>query len=218
MHRVFSIVLAGTLSLPILLPATPAAAQTLPLARQPALIQEFQKLEDSWSIALVNKDQFGLENLLAPTYIDVAASGAVSTRNERIADILAGLPQPLLSVEQRVVNVRVVSDVAIVEGTYIIRTRADGRIQDERGIFTHVYQRQRNTWSAISGQRTAVPEVTATNAKGKRVPSTQPADSTAQPQKKSSAEQPFHIPLLYKGKAPATTTNPPPASTTPPPQ
>jgi hypothetical protein len=217
MHRVSYLVLFGFLALPVALPPVSAAAQTLPLAQQPALIQQFQKIEDSWSIALVNKDQFGLENLLAPAYIDVAASGAVSTRNERIADVLAGLPLPLLSVEQRVVNVRVVSDVAVVEGTYIIRTKEDGRTHDERGIFTHVYQRQRNTWSCISGQRTAVVEAAAAGARGKRASASEPGtDPTVPPQKKSNAPLPFHIPLLYKGKAStATSTSQAPAQAPP---
>ena len=167
-------------------------------------VQQFQKLEDSWSIALVNKDQYALENLLLPTFIDIAASAAVSTRNQSIADTLAGLPEPLLSVEQKVVNVRVVSDVAVVEGTYMLRLKEDQKTRDERGIFTHVYQRSRNTWSCISAQRTAVVDELE-GAKGK----------SEGGGKKSNAALPFHVPLLYKGAEAKTPQQPAPAPANP---
>jgi hypothetical protein len=162
---------------------------------QPGTVQQFQKTEDSWSVALVNKDQYGLENLMSPTFIDIAASGAVNTRNQSIADTLAGLPQPLLSVEQKVVNVRVVSDVAIVEGTYVMRLKQEARTRDERGIYTHVYQRSHNTWSCVSAQRTAVVD----ELEGGRGKAVSAGGSGASSEKKSNAALPFHIPLLYRG-------------------
>ena len=180
---------------------TPTAQQS---PQQPPAVRQFQTLEDSWSVALANKDQFALENLLSPTYIDISASAQVTTRNQFIADTLASLPQPLVSIEQKVVNVRVVSDVSVVEGTYKLRLREGGRIRDERGIFTHVWERRRDSWSCISAQRTAV--VDQVEGKGKNGDPGSPA--TAKP---SSASEPFHIPLIYKGapskpapQAPAT--------------
>lgn len=172
-------------------------------------VESFQKLEDAWSVALVNKDQFAMENLFLPTFIDVSAKAQVNTRNQLIADTIAGLPEPLLSVEQKVVNVRVVSDMAVVEGTYILRMKEEQRTRDERGIFTHVYQRSRNNWSCISSQRTAVVDQLE-NAKGNRA-----AAAAGDPGKKSNAALPFHIPLIYGGKtstAPAATAATPPAT------
>ncbi len=201
--------------------ARPAAAAPLLVAQedraqpapatppQPALIQQFQKIEDTWSIAMVNKDQYGLENLLNPTFLDISAEAHVNTRNQSIADTLAGVPEPLLSVQQKVVNVRVVSDIAIVEGTYTLRLRESQRTRDERGVFTHVYQRTRGGWSCVSAQRTAV--VDELEGTKRRTTAAAPASGSASvaDQKKSNAALPFHIPLLYKGAAPAP---PPPAS------
>lgn len=172
---------------------------------QPPVVQQFQKTEDSWSIALVNKDQYALENLFAPTFIDISAAAAVSTRNQAIADALAGLPEPLISVEQKVVNVRVVSDVAIVEGTYVLRLKEGEHTRDERGIFTHVYQRLRNTWSCVSAQRTAVVDQLE-GGKGR--------GAGTSGEKKSNAALPFHIPLVYKG---SESKNPPSAPAPAPP-
>jgi len=41
-------------------------------------IREFQKIEDSWSIAVNNRDQYGLELVLSPLFVDVSASGDIS--------------------------------------------------------------------------------------------------------------------------------------------
>ncbi len=182
------------------------APSSQPLPQQPPAVRQFQTLEDRWSVALANKDQFALENLLSPTYIDISASAQVTTRNQFIADTLASLPQPLVSVEQKVVNVRVVSDVSVVEGTYQLQLREGARIRDERGIFTHVWERRHDSWSCISAQRTAV--VDQVERKGREGQAGSPAA------KPSNASEPFHIPLIYKG-APA---KPAPQAPGPPPQ
>ena len=193
----------------------PAQVQAQAPAVQPAAIQQFQKLEDGWSIAAVNKDQYALENLLAPTFIDVSAAAQVKTRNQSIVDALGGVPEPLLSMEQKVVNVRTVGDVSIVEGTYVLRLKEDRQTRDERGVFTHVWQKGRLSWSCVSAQRTAVVDQLergrgrTTTAAAPAAETGTPAGSAAVPEdRKSNAALPFHIPLLYKG-ADAKTKLPP---------
>ncbi len=165
-------------------------------AEQPPEVKQFQHIEDSWSIAYVNRDQFGMEALLSPTYVDVSAGGTIETRNQHIADMYQHLNGDILSMEQRVVNVRVLGDVALVEGTYILRHKRGGHTYDERGIFTHVYQHTRANWLCLTSQRTAVVD--------------QPEDRAKASAKKSNAELPFHIPLVYKGDTPT-----PPAANSP---
>ena len=182
-------------------------------AVQPAAIQQFQKLEDGWSIAAVNKDQYALENLLAPTFIDVSAAAQVKTRNQSIVDALGGVPEPLLSMEQKVVNVRTVGDVSIVEGTYVLRLKEDRQTRDERGVFTHVWQKGRLSWSCVSAQRTAVVDQLESGRGRARTSAAAPAGTpttaaTVPEDKKSNAALPFHIPLIYKG-ADAKTNLPP---------
>lgn len=182
--------------------------------QQPPVIQQFQKLEDGWSIASVNKDQYALENLLSPTFIDVSAAAQVNTRNQSIVNALGGVPEPLLSMEQKVVNVRTMGDVALVEGTYVLRWKEDRRTRDERGVFTHVWQKGRLSWSCVSAQRTAVVDqletgrarTTAAVAAGPA-----PTATAAVPEeRKSNAALPFHVPLLYKGAEAKTKLHPQP--------
>jgi ketosteroid isomerase-like protein len=152
-------------------------------------------MEDSWSIAFVKKDQYAMELLLAPTLVYISAAGDVSTRNQLIAEMFDHSAGDLLSMEQRVVTVRVLGDLALVEGTYVIHYKAGSHTVDERGVFTHVYQRARANWVCVNAQRTAVFDQTDEKQK--------------QASRKSNASLPFHIPLVYKGAA--STQTPPSA-------
>ncbi len=159
---------------------TPSTAN----AAQSAEIKEMQKLEDQWSNAIVKRDQYGLELLLSPLYVGISANGEVSTRNQQIAALFQKTTDPL-TMEQRVISARLLGDVAVVNGTYITRRKTGTETTEERGIFTHVYQRVRSNWLCINSQRTLVAEETPGKQK------------TAA--RKSNAELPFHVPFLYKG-------------------
>ncbi|MBV8632305.1 MAG: nuclear transport factor 2 family protein [Silvibacterium sp.] len=167
------------------------AQQAVP--QQPPEIVQFQKLEDQWSDAVAKRDQYSLELLMSPLLVNISAAGEVTTRNQQIAQLYEkGGPQ-LVSMEQRVVNVRTFEGMAVVDGTYITKWKVDGQMREERGIFTHVFQRARGNWVCVHAQRTAVVEKT---------------DDKQKAAKKSNAELPFHIPLVHQG---AQSTQPPPA-------
>jgi hypothetical protein len=169
----------------VLLAGTAFAQQQTQPPQSPEIAQ-FQKLEDQWSDALMKRDQYTLENLMSPVYVDISSGADITTRNQQIALLYEKSgPQPV-SMEQRVVNVRTIEDVAVVDGTYIQKWKVNGALHEERGIFTHVYQHARGTWVCVNSQRTAVVE--------------QGGEKTKKPEKKSTAALPFHIPLLYKGK------------------
>jgi len=172
---------------------------------QPPEIAQFQKLEDQWSDAVVKHDQYGLELLMSPLFVDISSAGDVTTRNQQIAQLFEKSgPQPV-SMEQRVVNVRSFEDMAVVDGTYIIKWKINGQVREERGIFTHVYEHARGNWIGVHGQRTAVVEKID--------------QKTKPPAKKSTAALPFHIPLISQNKPsqsqPAQGPQPPPAAPTP---
>lgn len=161
----------------------PARAQHL--QPQPPQIAQFQKIEDQWSTSLVKKDQFTLETILSPTFVDISSTGEITTRNQQVANLFEkGVPEPQM-LEQRVVSVRIIEDVAVVDGTYIERTKLNGVLREERGVFAHIYQHVREVWVCVQSQRTAVAERSTEKKKSER--------------KKSDAQEPFHIPLLHKG-------------------
>lgn len=121
------------------------------------LAAQFQKIEDQWSTAVTHQDQFTLETILAPSFVDISSTGETSTLNEQVADLFEkGVPHAQ-TLEQKVDSVRVIEDVAIVDGTYAETTKLNGVLRDEQGVYSHIYQRLHNVWMCVQSQRTAVP-------------------------------------------------------------
>ena len=162
-------------------PAAAPAPTSATSAASPEL-REFQKIEDSWSVAVNDRDQYGLELVLSPLFVDVSATGDITTRNQQVAQVITG-EDKTLHLDQRVVTVRMLGDIAVANGTYALHHKVGAAEANEKGIFTHVYERSHGGWLCINSQRTVLRE-----------------DSTAPKQKKqSNAELPFHIPLFTKG-------------------
>lgn len=164
----------------------------------PPAFQELQSVEDRWDDAVTKRDQYAMELVLAPEFIGISASGDVSTRKQQIAQIFVkdALPD---SLQQKVINVRFVDAVAIVNGTYTMSWRAEKGPVLEKGIFSQVFQHVPTGWQCLNSQRTVVADEVTGQARAK-----------AKPAKKSDAELPMHVPLVYKG--PESTQTVPPAA------
>jgi ketosteroid isomerase-like protein len=160
--------------------ANPSPVQPMATSAESPAIREFQKIEDSWSTAVNARDQYGLELVLSPLFVDVSASGDITTRNQQVAGVITGEDKSL-HLEQRVITVRMLGDIAVANGTYSLHHKAAAGMVDEKGIFTHVFEKAHNGWLCINSQRTVLRE-----------------DSNSKQKKQSNAELPFHIPLFTK--------------------
>ncbi len=160
--------------------STTAAARPNVTTTESPEILEFQKIEDSWSDSINQRDQYGLELVLSPLFVDVSATGDITTRNQQIALMITG-EDKTLHLEQRVITVRMLGDIAVANGTYTLNRRVNSSQAQEKGVFTHVYERAHGTWLCINSQRTLLRE-----------------DSKSKQKKQSNAEMPFHIPLFSK--------------------
>ncbi len=166
---------------------SPSQAQAPAQAQQPVAsavspeIREFQKIEDAWSNAVNLRDQYGLELVLSPLFMDVSASGDIATRNQQVATLITG-DDKTMHLDQHVVTVRMLGDIAVANGTYVLHHKVGSTQSDEKGVFTHVFERVRGGWVCVNSQRTAVHD-----------------GSNAKPKKQSGSEMPFHIPLFSKG-------------------
>ena len=165
---------------PALAPAntTPQSAATSAESPQ---IREFQKIEDSWSTAFNLRDQYGLELVLSPLFVDVSAGGDITTRNQQLAQLIT-VADRTLHLGQKVIAVRALGDIAVANGTYVLHHKVGSGEVDEKGVFTHVFERTHGGWACINSQRTKLPE--DVGGKHKKNP--------------SNDEMPFHIPFLGK--------------------
>src|SRR5271165_5069327 len=117
----------------------PVSASTRPnvtTAESPE-IREFQKIENSWSDAVNQRDQYGLELVLSPLFVDVSATGDITTRNQQLALVITG-EDKTTHLDQRVITVRMLGDIAVANGTYSLHRKGNSGPIDEKGVFTHV--------------------------------------------------------------------------------
>jgi ketosteroid isomerase-like protein len=164
-------------------PALPSArpAPTVAASDVSPQVKEFQKLEDTWSNAINVRDQYSLELVLSPLFVDVSANGDITTRNQQLAQLITG-EDKTMHLEQRVVTIRLLGDTAVANGTYVLHHKASSGQVDEKGVFTHVFERMRGGWVCVNSQRTLLREDTPGKKK-------KPG---------SEAEMPFHIPLFSR--------------------
>jgi ketosteroid isomerase-like protein len=146
-------------------------------------VQAFQKIEDKWNEAVNNRDQYALELVLSPLFVGISATGDITTRNQELSGVIADQDKTL-HLDQRVITVRLLGDTAVTNGTYTLHHKVATGPVDEKGVFTHVFQKQRNGWVCVNSQRTVLRE-DGPAGKGKKKQS-------------SSSELPFHIPLFSK--------------------
>jgi hypothetical protein len=165
-------------------PAPPAASSAGPkTSAESPEIRELQKVEDSWASALNQRDQYGLELVLSPLFVNVSASGDITTRNQQIVALI-NQEDKTATTDARVITVRMLGDVAVANGTYSYTHKVNGSVVDEKGVFTHVFQRLHGNWVCLNAQRTMLRE----DAPGK----------AKKAKSESKAELPFHIPLFSK--------------------
>ncbi|MGB8477928.1 MAG: nuclear transport factor 2 family protein [Acidobacteriaceae bacterium] len=155
------------------------------------LVAELQKVADRWDEAVYQHDQYALELVLAPQYIDISDTGNVTNRDQQISEMMMK-DAPRFQLTQKVVSVRLVGDAAVVNGTYervfqgskLSRTKT----KTERGVFSQVYVRARNTWQCINSQRTIIQEPVV---KGKKKSD---KDATEKP---LNHDLGFHLPGMH---------------------
>jgi ketosteroid isomerase-like protein len=145
-------------------------------------VQEFQKIEDKWDDAVNTRDQYSLELVLSPVFVGIAANGDITTRNQQLAGVISE-PDKTMHLEQRVITVRMLGDTAVANGTYVLHHKVSSNEVDEKGVFTHVFQRLRTSWVCVNSQQTVL-RADGPPGKGKK--------------KSSESDLPFHIPLFSK--------------------
>ncbi len=121
------------------------------------------------------RDQYALELVLSPLFVDVSATGDVTTRNQQVAQVLSS-DDKTLYLSQRVITVRMLGDIAVANGTYTLHHKVASGLVDEKGVFTQVFERVHAGWLCINSQRTTLRQ----DASSKK--------------KDSSPESPFHLP------------------------
>ncbi len=117
-----------------------------------------QRIADQWDEAVQQHDPYALDLVLSPKLVDISSGGQVTHRDELVA-LVTKKKSPIRALDQKVSSVRVLGDVAIVNGTYNVKFPPDEEHRarkDETGIYSQVFERLSNSWVCINSQRTAL--------------------------------------------------------------
>jgi ketosteroid isomerase-like protein len=144
-------------------------------------VAQFQKIEDNWADAVNRRDQYALELVLSPLFVDVSSGGDVTTRNQQVVQVISG-EDKTVELTQKVITVRMLGDIAVANGTYTLHHKVNGNPVDEKGVFTQVFERVHAGWLCINSQRTVLRQDNTNNKKSRP----------------TTASEPFHIPFLSK--------------------
>jgi len=133
-------------------------------------VADLQKVADRWDDAIGQHDQYALELVLAPQFLSISDTGNVSDRDQVVSAMVAK-DALRYTLAQKVISVREVGDVAVVNGTYD-RTYQGSRLsrtkqREQKGVFSQVYVRARNSWECINSQRTLITEIVGKKKKSK---------------------------------------------------
>jgi hypothetical protein len=71
----------------------------------------------------------------------------------------------------------------VANGTYVLRRKVGSAQVDEKGVFTHVFERSHGGWLCVNSQRTKLVE-----------------DAASKTKKQSNAGETWHFPLFTKSE------------------
>lgn len=111
--------------------------------------------EASWSKAMVAKDMTALKEIIAPDWIGQNQTGKQTTRAEFLASIASGEDKST-SMTNHDVHVRIVGDLAIVQGMDDEVSTHKGASSSGTYSWMDVFQKRGGKWVAIASQNTPV--------------------------------------------------------------
>jgi ketosteroid isomerase-like protein len=116
---------------------------------------ELVAIEASWSKAIVAKDAAAVGKIVAADWSGQNASGKTETRDKMLADLKAGSDSSS-AMTNHDVHVRVIGDIAIVQGADDEKSMRKGKDVSGTYTWTDIFQKRAGHWVAIASQSTPV--------------------------------------------------------------
>lgn len=117
--------------------------------------QELVTLEAQWSKAGVDRDAATVERIVAADWTGQDKTGKVAHKADILADMKSGKAKAT-SVTNRDVHVRIMGDVAVVQGADDEKSIYDGVDTSGSYTWTDVFQKRAGKWVVVASQVTPV--------------------------------------------------------------
>jgi hypothetical protein len=144
------------LGLLVIAGAAVALAQApAPAAKAPSASQAIKQLEHEWIDAERTGDADKLGQILADDWVGIGYDGKKETKQEMLADVKSGKGK-LESFEFGPMDVKVLGNVAVVQGSDTEKSSFDGKDTSGKWIWMDVFVKREGNWVAVRSQSAMV--------------------------------------------------------------
>ena len=116
---------------------------------------ELVAIEASWSKAIVAKDVATVSKFVAADWAGQGGSGKTKNKDQMLAELKSG-PDTSSMMTNHDVHVRIVGDIAIVQGADDEKSMHKGKDVSGTYTWTDIFQKRGGHWLAIASQSTPV--------------------------------------------------------------
>lgn len=120
----------------------------------PSTADAVKQLEQDWADAMKTGDGEQIGRILGDDWIEVSNDGRKLTRNQLIAGVKSGRVK-VESIELGPLDVKVLGDVAVVQGSHVERSTTNGQPTSAEVVWMDVFANRNGKWVAVRSQSAA---------------------------------------------------------------
>jgi hypothetical protein len=143
----------GTIAL-----ADTRAPTNTPTTEGESTAETLRQLERDWAVAIKTGDGERIGRILGADWIEVSNDGRKLTREQLIAGVKSGRVK-VESIEFGPLDVKVLGDVAVVQGSHVEESTANGQHVSGEVVWMDVFANRNGKWVVVRSQSAARVEV-----------------------------------------------------------
>jgi ketosteroid isomerase-like protein len=126
--------------------------------RAPSTAETLKQLERDWAVAIKAGDGEQVGRILGDDWVEVSNDGRKLTKEQLIAGVNSGRVK-VESIEFGPMDVKVLGDVAVVQGSHVAKSTANGQRISGEVVWMDVFANRDGNWVVIRSQSAARVEV-----------------------------------------------------------
>jgi ketosteroid isomerase-like protein len=126
--------------------------------RVPSTAETLKQLERDWAVAIKAGDGEQVGRILGDDWVEVSNDGRKLTKEQLIAGVKSGRVK-VESIEFGPMDVKVLGDVAVVQGSHVEKSTANGQRISGEVVWMDVFANRDGNWVVVRSQSAARVEV-----------------------------------------------------------
>ena len=126
--------------------------------RAPTTAETLKQLERDWAVAIKAGDGEQVGRILGDDWVEVSNDGRKLTKEQLIAGVKSGRVK-VESIEFGPMDVKVLGDVAVVQGSHVAKSTANGQRISGEVVWMDVFANRDGKWVVVRSQSAARVEV-----------------------------------------------------------